>query len=633
MSRVYHLWSAVGLAMGLLATMWGLLAMQAAAQAASGLEIEQQTPLGGFVADGPSVNLSGASAGSPSLAVMNGSQEPWVAYALNNRVLVAQWDSSANGWVQQNGALNRSLANAAGNPSLDFAGAARDVAWVAWQEAGQINAASFNGANWAITPILNRNPANEARDPVLVAGATVSSAMPLPWVAWSESTGNAAQIAVSRAVPEQGGFGWEPVGAPFTFAPNRVAFSADLAFAGPGNTTPWIVWEEGDAATPERIFARRFVSDTWQAVGRQENCTTETTCALNLDPAQSASSPHITAGRVTTTTRPTPWIVFSEQTASGAAIRVLRLDIGTENDSADDRFIPVGGAVNSQCLGGSGLVGQGGAAPDIYFVGTVLHVAWIEQQNGGSNLYVCHLADVRPGQERWDLDTLFPINRRIDAPASAPSLSGNGSTSYVAWQEGSTPSNLYVAHRYPDGPAWGSNRPPFIRTISWSRDYVAVDAYMLDGINRAIQERITNEFTLTTSCNHAEGWEHIEEIQYKVANEELIVFMGKYVADDNLLFVADKDGEFTAPGFTPGTGQQIVTENVILNTAKTLIHRRGDDSPVVDIDWVMSFRSPTMNQDFSQQINIVYDNGQETGFFETGLLSFDYRAYLTTVSN
>ncbi|HMN31612.1 MAG TPA: hypothetical protein PKE45_25920, partial [Caldilineaceae bacterium] len=335
----------------------------------------------------------------------------------------------------------------------------------------------------------------------------------------------------------------------------------------------------------------------------------------------------------TTDSVPIPWVVFAEETAGASAIRVLKLDIGIAADASDDRFIPVGNNINSQCLGRAGQSGQGGSDPDIFFVGHVIHVAWVEQQNGVGKLFVCHLADARPGQERWDLDSDYPINRQVGAPASSASLSSNGDTPYLAWQEGSAASNVYVAHRYPAEPAWGRNYPPFIRTISWSREVLVTDLNVTGAIDQAIREMVTKEFVLTTSCYHAEGWEHIQEIQFKIANDELTAFLGKYVAAEDKLYVANADGEFTAPGFTPGSGQQYVTDNVILNTAKTLPRSHGDHSPVLDIDWVMSFRTPTKNQDLLQQINIVYDDGRETGFFQTGLLSFDYRVYMPNVAN
>lgn len=38
-----------------------------------------------------------------------------------------------------------------------------------------------------------------------------------------------------------------------------------------------------------------------------------------------------------------------------------------------------------------------------------------------------------------------------------------------------------------------------------------------------------------------------------------------------------------------------------------------------------------MFQDLKQMSNLVYDDGQATSFFETGMLNFDYRVYMPTV--
>jgi hypothetical protein len=319
----------------------------------------------------------------------------------------------------------------------------------------------------------------------------------------------------------------------------------------------------------------------------------------------------------------------------------MRLDTGgTPADASDDRFIPVGGVVNNQCLGSVDIAGQGGAQPDIAFVGNVPHVAWVETVNGYDQLFVCHLADARPGQERWDLDTLTGINRMFSDTAAAPSLASNGSTPYVAWQENADASNIYVDHRYPAGPAWGSNRPPFIRTISWSREYLGVEAQVLGVVAGALEEvtigdePITNDITFTTSCDHVNGWEHIQEIQFKLANDQHTGFMGRYIAAQNQVFVEDPNnpGQVFLGPFTPGTGSAIATQNVILNVPKMRVVSHGGGSAVLDVDWVISFRMPTMFRDYKQQINILYDNGQQTGFFQTGVASLDYRMYLPTIT-
>lgn len=647
MHRVYCLGSAVALALLLLATCFVVLARPEVAFASPLLQAGDALPEGGFVADEPPVNSPDESAHSPSLAVELNSSEPWVAFVQNNRILVSKLISGADQWAQQDGALNRSLAITASSPSLDFAGSNRDVPWVAWNEAGQINAGWYNGSNWVLTPILNRDPAREAGQPALAAGATVSGSEPLPWVAWGEFTSDFVQIAVSRAVADagaQGGFRWQAVGDPFSFAAARDATNPDLAFAGAGNTIPWVVWQEAGAGAPSRIFARRFVSNAWQTVGRQENCgATEAACALNLDPQRNAQAPRLAAGRLANETTATPWIVFAEETASGVtSIRVMRLDIGTEDDPGDDRFIPVGGSINSQCLGSANLVSQGGAYPDIYFVGNALHVAWVEQQHGRSNLFVCHLADVRPGQERWDLDSYVPINTLPVLPGSRPSLGSNGQTPYVAWQEGGDSSSVFVAHRYPARPAWAVNRPPLIWVISDTHAAAAYTAALSEEIRAALAELAAPDemavrsapVTVTTTANHVHGWEEIEEIQLRLSDDDQTIFFARYVVSEDHLLVQDPDTLNFFPGIKPGPGSpNIPTRFVSVLTPAMRVVTHGAGSPALDIQWVLVFEDAAFYQDYIQLINIVYDGDQETGFFKVGEVFVGRQVQLPLVAN
>lgn len=415
------------------------------------------------------------------------------------------------------------------------------------------------------------------------------------------------------------------------------AHAPDLAFSGSGNQTPWLVWSEVDDAGDSQVYAARGVEDAqaagglrWQLVGQQSNCLDSpnaANCQLNFVPSVNATAIRIASGQLLGETIATPWVVFTEEDAGRRAVlRVLRLDLaGTPDDPSDNRFISAGDTVNEQCLGRGDRIAQAASDPDLVFVGSVPHVAWIDDSRA---LFVCHLADVRPGQERWDLDTLYPLNYNQLAAAAAPNLSTDGHTPFIAWQEQSQNSNVYVAHRYPSGPAWGSNRPPYIRTISWSRDYVgrSVEAALAG----AIDEMITRDFTLTTSCDHVNGWEEIREIQFQIANDEMTAFAGRYVQAEDRFYVLDGTGEWQGP-YQAGVDDVLATPFVLLNLPQMRMRTHGPASPVVDIDWVMSFRSATMLQDFKQALNSVYENGEQTGFFATGEVSMDYRVYATWV--
>lgn len=594
-------------------------------------------PLGGFTGDGSAVNSPGTTGKSPAL-VINPAGEVWAALQQNDQIVVSKFNPTTKLWAQQGSNLNT---NAGRNPALARGGTTGSTLWAAWTEGAgatsQIKTARLEGSSWQPTGALPLH-SQDSDKAALATGATVTDAIPMPWVAWGSGSG----VVVKRALTDSngpGGIGWESVGTTLTLA-SATATAPDLGFAGAGNRTPWVAWPEASSDGKAFIFAARGVADSnapgelvWQPVGKVAGCA-QTDCALNADPQQAAQGVKLATGALLGEATTSPWVVFAATTASHSEIRVMRLDDGATADSSDDRFIAVGGAVNTQCLQAVGITPGEGSQPDIFFVGTVPHVAWIETKAGVGQLFVCHLGDTRPGQARWDLDTNVALNQSTSASAAAPVLSTNGNTPYVAWQEGESQNNIFVAHRYPDGPAWGSNRPPFIRTISWSRNLVG-RVYPDEGIARAIDDWVasTNPLTLTTSCDHVNGWEHIREIQFKVANSTLTAFSGKYVAAEDKVYVEDPahPGTFLG-GVKPGSNTSpIATAIATLYVANMRVHAHGNSSPALDIDWSISFNTQTMFQDLKQMINIVYDDGQATGFFETGVLSFDYRIYMPAI--
>jgi len=612
-------------------------------------------PMVGFVADGDAVNAAGKSGQTPALVVNPQTHEPWVAFAQNNQVVVNRFITATKTWTQQGGVLNFNVANTATQPALAFASTSPNTPWVAWSEnisgVDRILAARLDGQQWTFAgelvktvPSLNQPDVKFVYDPVIAVGAPITGEAPLPWVAWGEGNGFLGHLEVRRAVSDVtalGGLRWQPVITPTS---PSIAYKPDLVFSGPNNRVPWLVWSTNNDVGFAQVFAARALSDTavdgsfhWERVNTQANCeqaAPSSDCPLNLTGGV-ANGIRIASGVLPGESAPTPWIAFAQvSTNSVSTIHVMRLDVGTPTDPTDDRFIPVGGAVNSECLQRDGLTAQSGDQPDIYFVGNVPHIVWIEHQNGVDQLLVCHLADARPGQERWDLDTITPVNRQFNVSAMTPSLGSNGTTPYVAWQEGENPTNIFVAHRTPDSAAWGRNYPPFIRTISWSRNVVG-QVFDTSAIKRALDhvQATTNPILFTTSCNHANGWEHIKEVQFKLANANMTAFLGKYVAAENQVYVevTAQPGAFLGP-FTLGAGQPVEGQHVILNVPDMKIHNHGAGSPALDIDWPIVFKESTKFQDFVQSINIVYDDGQSTGFFNVGLASLDYRLYLPAVN-
>jgi hypothetical protein len=631
---------------------WGAL-MRTAVAADNG----EEPPTGGFVADGPSVNADGTDGQTPALALPAGADEPWVAFAQNNRVLVSRFISPTAEWVQQDGALNRSLANVARNPALAFGGTDGNLAWAAWSEVvsstSQLNAAWFNGAAWVLTSVLNHDAAGSADSPALATATLGGGTEALPWVVWSEAaSGETRSIVASRAVVDggaQGGYRWQMVGDPAKLDPARHATSPDLVFAGANQETPWIVWQETGGEKPERIFAARLVSESWQRVGRQENCgSNELACTLNLNPQRNAQRPQLAAAPgglpLPNETVPSPWVVFAEEHPGGADIRVMRLDVGEVGEPADDRFVPVGGSVNQQCLGQSQLPAQEGRQPALHFVGNVPHVAWVERVGAIDQVFVCHLADARPGQERWDLNGAGGLNRSVGAAIAAPSLSADGMTPYVAWQEGEGPASIFVAHRYPEGAAWGRNYPPYIRIISPSLaladDFSAMPEIFADGVAARIAadgevEQRVGPATITTTCYHAEGWEHIEEIQFTLTDASQRIFFARYVVSENSVYVEDpEDPGVFLPGVTVGPGSPAITTRYVrLVTSQMSVVNHGIGSAALDINWVLAFDDETLFQQYTQSLNILYDNGQATGFFQVGSVFVGQSTFLSIIAN
>jgi hypothetical protein len=116
------------------------------------------------------------------------------------------------------------------------------------------------------------------------------------------------------------------------------------------------------------------------------------------------------------------------------------------------------------------------------------------------------------------------------------------------------------------------------------------------------------------------GWEHIQEIQFKLSNEDHTAFLRRYVASENKVYVEDPDnpGVFL-PGVTPGPGAPSVTTRfVTLEAGRMSITAHGAGSAALDIRWVLIFQEPALNQQYVQSLNILYDDGQATGFFDVG---------------
>jgi hypothetical protein len=293
-------------------------------------------------------------------------------------------------------------------------------------------------------------------------------------------------------------------------------------------------------------------------------------------------------------------------------------------DPGGTQFRPVGDSLNV-------APGENATHPDIFFVGNVPHVAWTETQNGIKKIYVKHLADVRPGQERWDLNNGITDISHFSQQADRPAISSNGATPYVAWEEASGPSNIFVAHRTPEDAAWGRNYPPFIRIISGTHTLQMAQAYNDYTPSQVIIERM-GPIAITSSCDHANGWDHIDEIQVKLADDSGAIFFGKYVRTEDKVYVENPDSPGTfLGGETPGAGAPIETSLISLDVPNMQTTNHGTGSPALEIKWSIFFKRPTFLHSYVQLLNIVYDNGQSTGFVQTGTVFVGSQVFLPAV--
>jgi hypothetical protein len=378
--------------------------------------------------------------------------------------------------------LNTDPSQIAEAPSIDFTGASRTVPWVTWDEpsAGalggvhQIFASRFssqappaqNGGTWVhegqgtvpgATPSLNINPSRDATKPSLVGGTTTAGANPAPWITWQEFDGQTGtspnsgspQIFVSHAVPAASGscagvkpargnsvgkFCFQQVGIDrvqgpavgqldpsLNVDPTRSGIETDIAFTGPNDTVPWVVWYENSDSNgghpsglglfnADVAFAARAVSDSngdggfhWQVVGLgtagktptdnvldngqsshgpygecAQSTASEQACSLDANPAtglsagSGAENPQVVAGTMVAGKPTTPWITWDESSVNGGphAVFVARLD------AKGDHFDLLN---NGQPISNTGL---DSTRPDIVFTGNTPSVSW-HQSNGG----------------------------------------------------------------------------------------------------------------------------------------------------------------------------------------------------------------------------------------------------------
>lgn len=612
---------------------------------------------------------------------------PFVAFAQRNfgqpfqDIFVRSFNAATNRWVtrglsRNQGSLNFDRNVVASEPSIDLGGPIVNgyptQLWTAWQEPvrtldNKVNIFASKliidqtGEFWQIAgetggqrgvPGVNFRTTENAANAALATGATTAGAASLlPWIAFDEFSpiARARQIFVAKGETAsgpniQGGLKWLHVGlqrnsieTTLNVDTSRDALRPDMVFSGQNNTVPWVVWFERGRGRQDRIFAARGVADAsgqggirWEIKpdcnGNEQNCT------LNRFPTRHAINPKIASGALNgeDPTQPRPWVVWQESDGFRFQIFVSKWD-GT-------RFVPVGGPLNV-------IPFNNAYDPDIFFIGNVPHVAFTEDFGGFRLLHVKHLGDARPGRERWDLNDNASrgINVAVFNPAFVPSLHGTKTSPFVAWQENNRFSQeqlVFEARRVPEGQAWGSTNAPDIRAISRTHT-LALNRVLPLAANPDGQPDKTTQIgsdiiggvTITSSCADVDDWDNIKQIEFMLSDEDETIFKGRFDVATNRISVDDP----SYPGSSLGNiiigtqGATIETPNVILDVGAMTVESHGQESPSLDIKWVINFKRSTFGKELTQSLNIIFTpqtasktnqgSTQQTGFFQVGKLN------------
>jgi hypothetical protein len=411
------------------------------------------------------------------------------------------WATQGNQGGTFPGSLNFDQTKQAEAPTIDFAGAGRTVPWATWYEDNtspfnhkEIFASRFDQAagRWVIAgqargsatgpPSLNINTNQDAENPAVAGGTRTAGGNPGPWIAWQEldGAGPTDQIFVVRpmgpaaadctgvkpaafnpAAAPNGGFCWQQVGVErqgadpsLNIDKTRNGIEPDIAFTGPNDTVPWVVWYEKNpglnGVTNELVFAAKANNtnavtgtvdggDHWEAVGNGTaapqpidttnpciaNATEERKCALNKDPTKDAEDVRVAAGTMNPANPTVPWAVWDEDVGGVKQVFVSRLVGGTHFELAN----------TGQPLS---LGANDSTRPDITFSGNTPYVSWREQISASEfRVFTGHLVDAAnptfvldtPGGLKVSAAGLTIDGRApISSGCTATPFNGDGST-------------------------------------------------------------------------------------------------------------------------------------------------------------------------------------------------------------
>ncbi len=435
-------------------------------------------------------------------------------------------------------------------PSIDFTGPGRTVPWATWYEgtngsgfaANNIFASRFdntgdaNQGEWIFAgqargdgggtvpvPSLNIHTDQDAENPSVAGGSATDPTKPGPWVTWQETSpvSGTDEIFVSRPiggqtncngvlpagvpdsngnVPAVGGFCFQQTGIPrvgpgaadpsLNVDPTRNGIEPDIAFTGPNDSVPWVVWYETGTGTlglniNEMVFAAEGVNDGvaangnfhWVAVGSQlqgtldssanrfgacaASTTNERQCSLNKNPANDAEDPQVAAGTMNPANPTVPWVTWDETLNGVQQVFVSRL-VGT------------GAAAHFELVNNGAPVSVGSndsTRPDITFSHNTPYVSWREDIGGGvEKALVGHFVDA--ANPTFVLDEsdvpLTPtaqadVREPISSSCIATPFNGDGAacqgaatgTPFFLFTNGNSPQSLFADAYQPDLPVTG----------------------------------------------------------------------------------------------------------------------------------------------------------------------------------
>jgi hypothetical protein len=383
------------------------------------------------------------------------------------------------------GSLNFDQGQDGEAPAIDFAGAGRTVPWATWYEettgagfgAENIFASRFdnttgdaNQGKWIFSgqgrglgggavqvPSLNIHTNQDAENPVVAGGSAVPPAAPGPWVTWQETGANAPGLGKNQIFVEKpigpnapncvgvtpaaetpaaapvGGFCFQQVGVErlggdpsLNVDRTRDGIEPDIAFTGPNDSVPWVVWYEQNASgaglnNNEMVFAAKAVAPSattpptgtvdggfnWIAVGSGtqgvldnsagggfcgQSVANENACSLDANPGDDAEDPRVAAGTMNPANPTVPWVVWDEGPVGAQQVFVSRL-VGA---GAAARFVP---ANNGTPISNGP---SGATRADITFSGNTPYVTWRESIGGVERAFVGHF--VNPANPTFVLD-------------------------------------------------------------------------------------------------------------------------------------------------------------------------------------------------------------------------------------